>query len=881
MIEPTLVEQEQSPSSKSTLTTWWRQFKVRQSRAGHKRYNESINSQLYPNASNNSHGDTPSLDQSSIQLDDYIFGVPLEKALSFASGSVGKRKSNGEIASYYSPIPVIVAVCGIYLYTNALSTEGIFRLSGSAKRMKSLQKIFASPPTFGRDIDWTGYTVHDAANILRRYLNNLPEPVIPLEYFDKFRVPFISSKGKSSQSSGYTHSRSNSLSNLNAINGGSMKKKEVIHVMQSLIPKLPQANRQLLLYILDLLDTFSKHSKKTLMPVANLAAIFQPCILSHPDHRMSPDEYKLSQAVVIFLIEHRKNFAASHDEMAKMVSQIDRRKPENEIFTFDERSSDFLPQLLRSKPGRRDSSTMYYALSRNGSQKNRDEKENQGKPSKPVSLKRSKTVPAKRVASTPAGFSDGNVGSHGGLDGDSMASAVQFSRRPASQIFSYHRRSSSNRSNLVAYDMNIKPVDISPIIVQPTGLHYSDSKRTNGSDTPSFSFIDDTDRLDLSSIQHTPEPQQDMSFSQVHELSDVTITPDESSGLLNVKKQRQFSGSDVQLSDDVDSQNLTSQTSVSSAATKNNLQQERLDANGSSAATYNKEGRSSKPTRRVSVKKTLGAFLRGASKPAANGSTVVLNEYSREPLMELDDGMAVDTSITAEPQNIDAGHSEASGSVLHHVIPAVNTSDGNDKAVEKNYLSQDSNKLRKKYPREAYSRSLMDIRNGKASNASKENLNGIGIEDAALAFPITVDDQVQSSSRRNAPKTHYRKDSNMNLKKISETGCRLSGEETNRYELSKPEQSLVSLSVHNQNEMKANVEANVDVSSLDISKNQNRSSRIESNLQDHSSKISVEDVPRRNMPQRQSAPTPHMLTTLRTKKPQKKEARISWFGRRA
>ena len=44
------------------------------------------------------------------------------------------------------------------------------------------------------------------------------------------------------------------------------------------------------------------------MTSANLAAIFQPGMLSHPDHDMKPLEYRLSQDVLIFLIENQDSF---------------------------------------------------------------------------------------------------------------------------------------------------------------------------------------------------------------------------------------------------------------------------------------------------------------------------------------------------------------------------------------------------------------------------------------------------------------------------------------------------------------------------------------------------------------------------------------------
>jgi hypothetical protein len=60
------------------------------------------------------------------------------------------------------------------------------------------------------------------------------------------------------------------------------------------------------------------------MPAANLAAIFQPGLISHPDHDMNPQEYKVSQEVLIFLIEHQERFlptAAAKREKVRPMSQ--------------------------------------------------------------------------------------------------------------------------------------------------------------------------------------------------------------------------------------------------------------------------------------------------------------------------------------------------------------------------------------------------------------------------------------------------------------------------------------------------------------------------------------------------------------------------------
>lgn len=83
---------------------------------------------------------------------------------------------------------------------------------------------------------------------------------------------------------------------------------KAIVTYQQLITELPPLNRQLLLYILDLLAVFASKSDENRMTAVNLAAIFQPGMLSHPEHDMAPAEYRLSQDVLIFLIENQDHF---------------------------------------------------------------------------------------------------------------------------------------------------------------------------------------------------------------------------------------------------------------------------------------------------------------------------------------------------------------------------------------------------------------------------------------------------------------------------------------------------------------------------------------------------------------------------------------------
>ncbi|KAK9476250.1 Rho GTPase activation protein [Lipomyces japonicus] len=289
----------------SPFTRWWRTFKSRRGPRAPSSTPSStgaVSAVLTHNISNTNSGSPSSSDTAvNSKIDDisdeFIFGVPLGKSLQYASATIYRKKSNGDKV-VFGPIPVIVAECGMYLQEKAQNIQGIFRLSGSAKRIRELQRIFSTGPEFGKQINWSSFTVHDVASVFRRYLNNLPEPIIPLENYDEFRAPFMAK---------------HEPSGARTPGGTFLKKKEVVLLLQSLIDKIPAANRQLLLYVLDLLDSFAKHSKKTLMPSSNLAAVFQPCILSHPNHNMAPDQYEISQEAIVFMIEQRKHFAMADD----------------------------------------------------------------------------------------------------------------------------------------------------------------------------------------------------------------------------------------------------------------------------------------------------------------------------------------------------------------------------------------------------------------------------------------------------------------------------------------------------------------------------------------------------------------------------------------
>lgn len=148
--------------------------------------------------------------------------------------------------------------------------EGIFRLPGSVKRLRLLQTHFDTPSTYGSHLDWRGYTVHDAASILRRFINYLPEPVITTSYYR----PFKDTMGKLREG-GWEIGVTNTVLLL-PLDQIFPSVNEKVKAFQALIEQLPLCHQYLLLYLLDLLAIFVTTASFTKMDVDCLAAVFAP-----------------------------------------------------------------------------------------------------------------------------------------------------------------------------------------------------------------------------------------------------------------------------------------------------------------------------------------------------------------------------------------------------------------------------------------------------------------------------------------------------------------------------------------------------------------------------------------------------------------------------
>ncbi|XP_030427237.1 rho GTPase-activating protein 22 isoform X3 [Gopherus evgoodei] len=206
-----------------------------------------------------------------------IFGQRLEDTVQY------ERKYGLRLA------PLLVEQCVDFIRERGLTEEGLFRMPGQANLVKDLQDSFdcGEKPLFDSNTD-----VHTVASLLKLYLRELPEPVIPFaKYEDFLSCGQLLSKDKG----------------------------EGTRELAKQVKTLPQANYNLLKYICKFLDEVQSHSSVNKMSVQNLATVFGPNILrpKMEDPVTIMEGTSLIQHLMTVLIsEHGQIFAISQADAA-------------------------------------------------------------------------------------------------------------------------------------------------------------------------------------------------------------------------------------------------------------------------------------------------------------------------------------------------------------------------------------------------------------------------------------------------------------------------------------------------------------------------------------------------------------------------------------
>nr|XP_043882014.1 rho GTPase-activating protein 25-like [Solea senegalensis] len=140
-------------------------------------------------------------------------------------------------------VPILVQKCVEFIKEHGLDEEGIFRLPGQDNAVKQFRDAFdaGERPSFPSDTD-----VHTVASLLKLYLRELPEPVIPWTQYQDFLD-------------------CTNLLDCSSTGGWDMLEKQI-----SLLPRI---NYNLLSYVCRFLFEVQQHSKVNKMNVENLATV--------------------------------------------------------------------------------------------------------------------------------------------------------------------------------------------------------------------------------------------------------------------------------------------------------------------------------------------------------------------------------------------------------------------------------------------------------------------------------------------------------------------------------------------------------------------------------------------------------------------------------
>ncbi|KAH3766901.1 protein FAM13A [Pelomyxa schiedti] len=168
-------------------------------------------------------------------------------------------------------IPAVFYKLCLILLERGLETEGIFRVSGDQGLIKGICKNFSECSSTD---NVSRMDVHNIAGIIKYYIRNNVEPLIPQPLYHKFI---------------------------------SAQKDGNISLLKQAVSELPTVNRLLLHCLFDLLYHVAEHAEQNKMDSANLGVVFGPTIMFNAeeiDLSLSLQYNKLQCELVVTLIHH-------------------------------------------------------------------------------------------------------------------------------------------------------------------------------------------------------------------------------------------------------------------------------------------------------------------------------------------------------------------------------------------------------------------------------------------------------------------------------------------------------------------------------------------------------------------------------------------------
>ncbi|XP_029007057.1 rho GTPase-activating protein 40 isoform X2 [Betta splendens] len=169
-----------------------------------------------------------------------LFGVPLSTLL-----------ENDQKTKPHTSTPLFLQAILSFLERKGVDSEGILRVPGSQARIKLLQQNLETGFYQGR-FSWDDVSANDAAALLKKFIRELPTPLLTAEYLNTF-------------------SAVRDITDL----------KQKLHMLNLLILLLPEPNRNTLKVLLEFLSKVVSREKRNRMNLWAVATIMAPNLFLH------------------------------------------------------------------------------------------------------------------------------------------------------------------------------------------------------------------------------------------------------------------------------------------------------------------------------------------------------------------------------------------------------------------------------------------------------------------------------------------------------------------------------------------------------------------------------------------------------------------------
>jgi hypothetical protein len=236
-------------------------------------------------------------------------------------------------------VPTIVHECIQEIEERGILAQGIFRVSGSAKRIKSLLQDFNTPEAYGFG-QYQDFYVANLKEIMCMIL-----PIVSKSFLDLYRNHYLPEH--------FIHYFYPCLVCSSHLE---MKKEEQkIHALQLLILLLPTEHILTFMFLFQFLKKVSQNSDKNQMEASNLGTIFGPSLMWESNDVQAVSDYAASGEIISFLIRHHHEFQFhEHPPETFLLTYQDQQRKKRDLLctnrssTASSESNSAIPELKNS-----------------------------------------------------------------------------------------------------------------------------------------------------------------------------------------------------------------------------------------------------------------------------------------------------------------------------------------------------------------------------------------------------------------------------------------------------------------------------------------------------------------------------------------------------